>query len=91
MMTLGDAPGGAQFIESLISAVKVLGLLYANTPDARALPHLQDYIASIEPAVAEAIGAGKAPILLNAFRRAVMTRKHEIEAGGASYPQTSTC
>jgi hypothetical protein len=84
MTTLGDAPGGAQFIESLISAVRTFALLYANTPDARALPHLQDYVASIEPAVAEAIGAGQAAKVLEAFRGVVMTEKHKRESGGAS-------
>ena len=84
MTTLGDAPGGAQFIENLIGAIKTLALLYANTPDARALPHLQDYIASIEPTVAEAIGAGPTGKVMGAFRSAVMTEKRKIRSGGAS-------
>jgi hypothetical protein len=83
-MMLGDAPGGAQFIESLISAIKTLALLYANTPDARALPHLLEYIASIEPAVAEAVGPGPAAKILEGFRSVVMTEKHKLESGGAS-------
>ncbi|HLZ03428.1 MAG TPA: hypothetical protein VKR55_14915 [Bradyrhizobium sp.] len=84
MTTLGSAPGGAQFIDSLVEAIKTLALLYASTPDARALPHLEQYAAMIQPAVSEAIGAGSAARLLNAFRSAVMTEKHRIESSGAS-------
>jgi hypothetical protein len=35
----------------------------------------------VQPDIGAAVGAGKAPIWLNAFRGAVTTRKHEIEAG----------
>jgi hypothetical protein len=83
-MMLKDAPSGTKFIECLIEAVKTLSLAYAGTPDERARHHLESYIGSIESGIIEAVGAGKAPILLNAFRGAVMGRKHEIEAGGAS-------
>jgi hypothetical protein len=81
---LGDVPGGPEFINSLIEAVKSFSLLYAHTPDARARPHLESYLSGIEPVIVDAVGAGNAPILLNAFRDAVMTRKREIEANGAS-------
>jgi hypothetical protein len=80
-MMLQDAPGGAEFIECLTDAVQRLALLYANTPNDRAEVSLDSYIARIEPAISEAVGARKAPILLAAFRRAVITRKSEIEAG----------
>lgn len=83
-MMLRDAPGGTKFIDSLIEAVKALSLLYAHTPDDRARPHLESYLRSIESSIVEAVGTSKAPILLNGFRRAVMARKGEIEAGGAS-------
>jgi hypothetical protein len=83
-MMLGDAPGGAKFIECLIEAVKDLLLVFAGTTDERPRSSLDAYIAGIELGIVEAVGAGTAPILLNAFRRAAMGRKHEIEAGGAS-------
>jgi hypothetical protein len=79
---LGDAPGGAALIDSLTDAVRTLALLYANTPDARALPHLQSYIDAIEPSLVEAVGPDKAQVILNALRRAVMGYKHELESKG---------
>jgi hypothetical protein len=41
-------------------------------------------LSSIEAAIIGAVGAGNAPIILDGMRRAIMTRKSEIEAGGAS-------
>jgi hypothetical protein len=38
----------------------------------------------VQPDIGAEVGADKAPILLNALRRAVMGRKHEIEAGSGS-------
>jgi hypothetical protein len=84
MTTLGDAPGGAQLIQSLTDAVKKLALLYADTPDENAKAHLQTYIDKIKPELTEAVGAGTAAQLLAGFASAVMGLKHEIEAGGAS-------
>ena len=83
-MMLKDAPGGTKFIECLADAVKTLSLAYAGTPDDRVRPHLERYIDSIESGIVEAVGAGQAPIWLNAFRRAVMDRKHKIETGSGS-------
>jgi hypothetical protein len=83
-MTLGEAPGGAKFIASLIEAIKNFALLYAATDDERARLHLETYISAIEPGIVEAVGAAKAPIILDGVRRAVFTRKREIEAAGAS-------
>ena len=79
-MMLRDAPGGQKFIECLIEAVKTLSLTYAGTSDERARPSLETYIRGIEPSIVEAVGTRKAPILLEAFRGAVLTRKKEIEA-----------
>jgi hypothetical protein len=79
-----DAPGGTKFIECLADAVKTLSLAYAGTPDDRVRPHLERYINSIACGIVEAVGAGQAPIWLNAFRRAVMDRKHKIETGSGS-------
>ena len=45
---------------------------------------LRDYIGRIESELTEAVGAGTAAKLLEAFASAVMGLKHEIEAGGAS-------
>jgi hypothetical protein len=81
---LGKAPGGPQFIDSLIEAIKDFSLLYAGTPTDKARLHLETYISAIEPAVVDAVGASKAPIVLDGMRRGVMTRKSEIEASGAS-------
>jgi hypothetical protein len=83
-MMLQDAPGGAAFIESLVRTIKMLALIYAGTPDAPALAHLRDFIASIQPTVAEAVGAGSTPTVLEGFEGAVMAEKHKIESGGAS-------
>jgi hypothetical protein len=84
MTTLGEAPGGPQLIESLTNAIKDLSLLYAGTPDDRARPHLESYLNSIETGIVDAVGASKAPTILDGMRRAVMTRKWEIEAGSGS-------
>jgi hypothetical protein len=84
MITLGEAPGGAEFIASLAEAVKALSLLYAGSPDGTASASLDAYIKRIQAGIVEAVGATKAPILLNAFRAAVMGRKREIETGGPS-------
>lgn len=83
-MKLKDAPGGQRFVDSLIEVVKDFSLLYAGTPDDRARQHLESYLGSIEAAIIEAVGATKAPIVLDGMRRAVFTRKREIEAAGAS-------
>jgi hypothetical protein len=83
-MMLKDAPGGPQFVDSLIEAIKSFALLYAGTADEQARPHLESYLASIETGIVDAVGASNAPILLDGFRRAVFTRKREIEAAGAS-------
>jgi hypothetical protein len=80
MTTLKDAPGGMAFARCLAAAVDDLSLAYAHTPDNRAAPHLEAFLRSIEPAIVEAVGARKAPIWLDAFRGAVMTRKRKIEA-----------
>jgi hypothetical protein len=79
-MTLGEAPGGPVLINALLQAIKDFSLLYAGTPSDKARAHLETYIGAIEPAIIEAVGASKAPIILDGVRRAVMTRKHEIEA-----------
>jgi hypothetical protein len=84
MTMLKDAPGAASLLYPLAEAAKLLSLLYAGTPDERARPHLQTFTDAIEPSLVEAVGAIKAPIILNALRGAVINRKHEIEAGGAS-------
>jgi hypothetical protein len=84
MITLKDVPGGMAFAECLAAAVDDLSLAYSHTPDSQAGPHLESFLRSIEPAIVDAVGAGKAPIWLDAFRGAVMTRKHMLEAGGAS-------
>jgi hypothetical protein len=83
-MTLGEAPGGPVLIASLMEAIKNFALLYAGTPNDRARPHLESYLGSIEPGIIEAVGASNAPILLDGMRRAVMTRKRELEAAGGS-------
>jgi hypothetical protein len=79
MITLKDVPGGMAFAEALAAAVDDLSLAYAFTPDDRAAPHLDSFLLHIKPVIAEAVGAGQAPIWLEAFRGAVMTRKHQIE------------
>ena len=81
---LKDAPGGAGLIESLTNAVKDLSLLYAHSPDDIARASLEAYIDKVKPELSEAVGAGTAANILEAFASAVMGRKHEIEAGGAS-------
>jgi len=84
MTTLKDVPGGMKFAECLAKAVDDLSLAYAHTPDDRARPHLESFLRSIEPALAEAVGAGKVPIWVAAFRGVVMARKRMIEVAGAS-------
>jgi hypothetical protein len=43
----------------------------------------ETFIGGIEPGIVEAVGAGKAPIILGALRGAVMGRKHELEGSGS--------
>ena len=83
-MILQDAPGGPALIESLIDAARTWAVLFASTGDAPALLHLQSYLASIEPALVEAIGPGPAAKVMEAFRGAVMAEKHKLESGGSS-------
>lgn len=82
MTTLGNAPGGPQFIEHLMGAVQTLALLYVNSPDAHASAHLDNYLKTIAPHVVDAVGAGTAEKLFEIFRGSVMGRKHEIESNG---------
>jgi hypothetical protein len=77
---LKDAPGGAELIDALASAAMDLSLLCANTPSERAHEHLGGYCASIRAALVEAIGVERAQVVLDAFRGAVMRRKHAIES-----------
>jgi hypothetical protein len=84
MIMLKDVPGGMSVAESLAQAVEALSLLYACSPDDKAQSHLEGFIGRIENGLGEAVGPDTAPILLNALRSAVMTRKHQIEAVGAS-------
>jgi hypothetical protein len=84
MTTLGEAPGGPVLIEALTKAIADFSLLYAGTPDRKALPHLESYIGRIEPTIIEAVGAGPAKIILEAFASAVIGEKHRHEANGAS-------
>jgi hypothetical protein len=84
MVALKDAPGGEKLIASLTEAIKDLSLLYAHSPDGRAIASLQAYVDIIRLQLSEAVGAGTAEKMLEVFRGAVMGRKHEIEAGGAS-------
>jgi hypothetical protein len=76
------SPEWQQFTERLISAIKELSLLYANTPNDKTEASLQDYVNKIMPELTEAIGADLAAKTLEVFALAVMSRKHEIEAGG---------
>jgi hypothetical protein len=82
--TLGAVPGGPELIDSLTKAIADFSLLYAGTPDERARPHLESYIGRIEPSIVEAVGAGPAKIILQAFASAVMGEKHRHEVRGAS-------
>lgn len=82
--TLGEARGGPVLIEALLQSIRDFSLLYAGTPSDKARAHLETYIGAIEPAIVDAVGASNAPILLDGMRRAIMTRKGELEAGGAS-------
>jgi hypothetical protein len=84
MITLKDVPGGMAFAECLAKGVDDLSFAYSHTPDSQAVPHLEAFLRSIEPHMVGAVGANQAPIWLNAFRDAVIGRKHEIEAAGAS-------
>ena len=87
MITLKDVPGGMKFAERLAAAVDDLSLAFANTPDVGATLQLDEYLRRIAPGIIDAVGAGNAPMWLDAFRRAVMARKHEIEAAGPA-PQS---
>jgi hypothetical protein len=60
----------------------VSGMLLAR--DAGLTTRWQCRNTAAQTTIVEAVGAGKAPIILNAFRGAVMGRKHEIEAGSGS-------
>ena len=87
MTTLKDVPGGMKFADCLARAVDDLSLAFASAPDERATLQLDDYLKRIAPGIIDAVGAGNAPMWLDAFRRAVMARKHEIEAAGPA-PQS---
>jgi hypothetical protein len=82
MTILQDAPGGAAFIASIVDAAKSFALLYAGTSDDQSIPHLESFIASIEPIIVDAVGAGPAAKILEAMRATIMTHKHELERGG---------
>jgi hypothetical protein len=84
MIMLKDVPGGMLVAASLAQAVEALSFLYACSPDEKAQPHLEGFIGRIENGLVEAVGIDTAPILLDALRSAVMRRKHQIEAVGAS-------
>jgi hypothetical protein len=68
----------------IAAASRNLSLLYAHTPDDKASASLQGYVDKVRPVLREAVGAGTAEEILETFASAVMGRKHEIEAGGAS-------
>jgi hypothetical protein len=79
-MTPKDVPDGMTLLNK---SAKMLALLYANSPDEKALFHLDSLIGRLEGDVIEAVGADEAPIILNAFRRTVLSRKREIETASS--------
>lgn len=79
-----DAPGGREFVNSLVGAIKDFALLYAGTPDDCAVPHLESYIEAIRPTVIGSVGPRMAETILDTFSAAVIGEKHRIESAGAS-------
>jgi hypothetical protein len=84
MTTLGNAPGGAELIDSLTGAIETLALLYSGTDDDRASAHLESYITKIKPSITEAVGADTAARMLDVFRCTVLGEKRRLESNGAS-------
>ena len=76
--------GKKRRMATLAETIMDLSLLYAGTPDSRAIPNLLAYTNSIRPTMIEAVGAERTGVILLAFENAVMRRKRELEAGGAS-------
>ena len=81
---LKDAPGGAELIESLISAIRDLSLLYAATPGGKAQASLQEYVARIMPNLTDAVGARTAAKIISTLACTVLAEKRRLEAGGTS-------
>ncbi len=71
-------------MDAIANAMRMLALTYANTPNDKAIPHLEASLRRIEPGIVEAVGTDNALIFLEIFRRGVMGHKHDIEAAAAS-------
>ena len=84
MSLLKDAPGWPEFVDRITRSARMLALDFAGRPDEEVRPLLEAFLANIEAAMIDAIGAKRAPVTLNIFRRSIMAHKHQVEAAALS-------
>jgi hypothetical protein len=67
----------------LADEVRTFGLVYEGTDDERARAHLIGYCAVLKSLLSQSIGVAQATLIVEAFERAVLTRKLELEVRAA--------
>ena len=71
--------GNEHLTQILTDEVRAFGLAYAGTDDDRARAHLVGYCAVLKSILCQSIGAPRATLIAQAFERAVLMRKLELE------------
>ncbi len=77
---LKDIAGGQRFIERCADAVRDLSLFFVGAPDAEITAALDQTRANLEADLTETVGGEVAAQIAEAFTKAVIGRKHELEA-----------
>lgn len=79
-----DVPGGPEFIERCVAAIRDAALAFVGEPDDRVIAHLQSLRADFECELAEHVGSSAAVSFVDTFIAAVMGHKRDLEAKGGS-------
>lgn len=88
MTMLKDAPGGPELIQVLIGAALNLSLFFAGEPDDKVSVALEETRENLKAGLREIIGRNAGAALADAFVKAVMDRRAEIESR-SRFPSTT--
>ena len=77
---LKDAPGGADFIRTLVAAASDMAQAFAGYPDDEVYAFLDRALFNMHRGIADELGPTAAAQIIVALKRTVMTQKAELEA-----------
>jgi hypothetical protein len=75
-----------KFIEDTVATANGWAIWFSGVPDAEVTRHLEEARALMHQEFEESYGADIASLLVDAFVKAVWSRRREIEADGAPPP-----